>query len=89
MMPGWSIDVGNFANETEADPEDTPIVKLKGTVVTGILDMRGTFDLHGTLLNTFRPVEGEGPLYYGGGPDAFNATIGFLTTAPSVLYCNW
>jgi len=78
LMPGWSIDVGNFDNEQAGNPEDTPKIKLKGTIVAGILDVRGTADVHGTLLMTFRPVEGEGPLFYGGLTDAFNTTIGYF-----------
>jgi hypothetical protein len=77
-MPGWSADMGNFANEQAADPEDTPKVKLKGTIVAGILDIRGTADLWGTLLMTFQPTVDEGPLFYGGLTDAFNTTIGYF-----------
>ena len=58
-MPGWSLDVGNFANDWDPlNPQNTAKVKLKGTIVAGILDVRGTADVHGTLLMTFRPVEG-------------------------------
>lgn len=78
MLPGWSVDVGNFANEQADDPDDTARIRLSGTVVAGILDIRGTADLHGTLLMTFQPVEGEGPLHFGGKPDAFNTTIGYF-----------
>jgi hypothetical protein len=78
LMPGWSADMGSFSNEQEADPEDTPKVKLKGTIVAGILDIRGTADLHGTLLMTFRPTADSGPLFYGGLTDAFNTTIGYF-----------
>jgi len=81
FMPGWSVDVGNFSNEVASDPEDTPTIKLRGTIIVGILDVRGTADVLGTLLNTYRPIEGEGPLYYGGSPDAFNATIGYFGSA--------
>lgn len=78
LLPGWSVDVGNFTNEQNADPTLTPKVKLKGTIIAGILDVRGTADVHGTLLMTFRPTEGQGPLYYGGLTDAFNTTIGYF-----------
>ena len=78
LMIGWSVDVGNFTNEQDADPDLTPKVKLKGTIVAGIIDVRGTADVFGTLLMTYRPVSGEGPLYYGGLPDAFNSTIGYF-----------
>ncbi|MCH8343633.1 MAG: hypothetical protein IH983_06570 [Planctomycetes bacterium] len=78
LMPGWSADVGNFTNEQDVDPTLTPKVKLKGTIVAGILDVRGTADVHGTLLMTFRPQAGVGPLFYGGLTDAFNTTIGYF-----------
>ncbi len=78
LLPGWSADIGNFTNEQAVDPEDTPKVKLKGTIVAGILDVRGTADVFGTMLMTFRPTEESGPLAYGGLPDAFNTTIGYF-----------
>jgi hypothetical protein len=78
LMPGWSIDVGNFTNQQDVDPTLTPKVKLKGTIIAGILDVRGTADVFGTLLMTFRPTLGQGPLYYGGLPDVFNTTIGYF-----------
>jgi hypothetical protein len=46
-----------------------------------VLDIRGTADVEGTLLMTFRPLEGAGPLSYGGKPDAFNTTIGYFGPA--------
>lgn len=78
LTPGWSVDVGNFNNEQAANPEDTASVKLRGTIIAGILDVRGTADVHGTLLMTFRPVAGQGPLFYDGQPDMFNTTIGYF-----------
>jgi hypothetical protein len=78
LLPGWSVDVGNFDNTQAADPGDTPTVKLKGTIIAGILDARGTVEVEGTLMMTFRPVEGSGPLFYGGQTDAFNTTIGYF-----------
>ena len=78
MMPGWSVDVGSFTNETSDDPDATPRVDLRGLIVAGILDIRGTASVEGTLLMTFRPVAGEGPLFYDGQTDAFNTTIGYF-----------
>lgn len=78
LMPGWSLDVGNFVNEVAADPEDTPVIKLNGVIIAGIFDVRGTAEVNGTLMMTFRPAVGEGPLHYGGQPDAFNTTIGYF-----------
>ncbi len=79
MMPGWSVDVGSFTNEVVADDLDaTPRVELRGVIVAGILDIRGTALVEGTLLMTFRPTPGEGPLFYDGQADAFNTTIGYF-----------
>lgn len=78
MMPGWSIDVGNFSNEQADDWENTPVVNLRGVIIAGVLDARGTVDVFGTLLMTFRPVEGTGPLFYGGSTDQFNTTLGYF-----------
>jgi hypothetical protein len=72
MLPGWSVDVGNFDSNMS-----TPIT-LTGTIVAGVIDIRGAAEVHGTVMTTFRPIEGEGPLYYGGTPDAFNTTFGYF-----------
>ncbi len=72
LLPGWSVDVGAFTNDEAIG------VKLNGTIVAGLLDLRGVVDVHGTILATFRPVEGEGPLFYGGDTDDFNTTIGYF-----------
>ena len=72
LLPGWSVDVGNFDSDTSTT------VKLTGTIVTGLIDIRGSADVHGTLMTTFRPTETEGPLFYGGTPDAFNTTLGYF-----------
>ena len=71
FMPGWSMDAGSFTNEA-------PKVKLKGTIIAGVFDIRGTADVFGTLLMTYRPVALDGPLFYGGLVDAFNTTIGYF-----------
>ncbi|MFM7050647.1 MAG: hypothetical protein ACKOYN_00735 [Planctomycetota bacterium] len=83
LMPGWSVDVGNFRNELETDPNGgsslyRPRVNLKGTCVAGVLDIRGTADVLGTLLMTFRPIPGQGALYYNGQPALFNTTLGYF-----------
>lgn len=78
MMPGWSVDVGNFSNQQSADPDLTPRVKLKGTIIAGVMDIRGTADVLGTMLMTYRPVAGQGPLFYAGQPESFNTTLGYF-----------
>jgi len=78
MLPGWSVDVGNFTNEVAADPDLTARVKLKGTIIAGVLDVRGTADVEGTLLMTYRPIGGQGALAYNGKPESFNTTLGYF-----------
>jgi hypothetical protein len=82
LLPGWSVDVGNFRNELENDPSGSgqyrPRVNLKGTCVAGIMDIRGTADVFGTLLMTYRPIPGVGALYYNGQPALFNTTLGYF-----------
>jgi hypothetical protein len=77
-MAGWSVDVGNFNNEVNPDPALTPRVNFRGCIIAGLMDVRGTADVFGTMLNTFHPVANDGPLFFGGLPDAFNATIGYF-----------
>jgi len=72
LMPGWSVEIGTFQND------ETVGVKLTGTIVTGLIDLRGVIDVYGAILSTYRPVEGEGPLYYGGESASFNTTIGYF-----------
>ena len=72
LMPGWSVEIGAFQNDESIG------VNLTGTIISGLLDLRGVVDVHGVILSTYRPVEGEGPLFYGGEADAFNTTIGFF-----------
>ena len=78
LLPGWSAGIVAFTSDQEADPVDIPEVKLKGTIVAGTLEARGTLDFHGTLMTTFRAVAGEGPLFYGGHPSDFKTAIGFF-----------
>ena len=72
LMPGWSVEIGAFTNDEAVG------INLQGTIVTGLLDLRGVVNVYGAILSTFRPVLGEGPLFYGGNPDAFNTTIGYF-----------
>jgi hypothetical protein len=78
MMPGWSVDVGSFTNETSENLDESPRVDLRGVIIAGILDIRGTAEVQGTLLMTFKPIVGQGPLFYDGQTDAFNTTIGYF-----------
>ncbi len=78
FLPGSSVVVSNFIDAQNPDPSPAPWVNLRGCIVAGTLAARGTVDIRGTVLTTFHPVAGEGPLFYGGLPDAFKTAIGYL-----------
>jgi len=72
LAPNFSVDVGNFENADEK-------VEMQGTIVAGVLDVRGQAEITGALLMTFKPVVGQGPLFYGGTASAFNTTLGYFS----------
>jgi len=75
MLPGWSVDAGSF-------DAFAPRMKLKGTIVAGVMDIRGRAEIRGTLLMTYRPARNEGPLRVMGSinVDRFNTTIGYFSS---------
>lgn len=77
MLPNYSVDIGTFNSPPEQD------VRLQGAVIAGVLDARGNTEIVGTLLLTFNPEHGEGPLrdVFGnpvGNPAGFNASLGYF-----------
>lgn len=84
MLPGYSVDIGSFNSPTDtfSGGPQAQNVQLNGTVVAGVLDVRGNANIDGTLLLTFAPVAGQGPLEYlgepVGNPAQFNATLGYF-----------
>lgn len=77
MLPNFSVDVGTFNSPEEQD------VELKGAIIAGVLDIRGNTEVDGSLILTYKPTHGEGPLVdlYGqpiGNPAGFNASIGYF-----------
>jgi len=84
MLPNYSVDIGSFNSPTDTF---SPLIKgqnvnLQGTIVAGVLDIRGNANVDGTLLLTFAPVAGEGPLQQNGqavgNPAGFNTSIGYF-----------
>ncbi len=77
MLPNQSVDIGAFNSPPEQD------VSLKGAIVAGVLDVRGNATIRGSLLLTFNPVHGEGPMADAAGnpignPAGFNASLGYF-----------
>jgi hypothetical protein len=77
MLPSYSVDIGAFNSPPEQD------VQLSGAIVAGVLDVRGNARINGSLLLTFKPVYGEGPLMDLNGvpignPAGFNTSLGYF-----------
>ena len=77
MAPQYSIDVGTFTQPASSNETTT----LDGTIVAGVLDIRGQAEINGSILTTFEPVPGEGVLVEGGSPANFNTTIGYFESS--------
>ncbi|VAX39879.1 hypothetical protein MNBD_PLANCTO03-2066, partial [hydrothermal vent metagenome] len=77
MLPNFSADVGTFNSPPEQE------IKLHGAIVAGVLDVRGNAEIEGSLLLTFAPIYGEGPMkdINGnpiGNPAGFNTSLGYF-----------
>jgi len=77
MMPQYSVDMGTFTEPTVADE----FVRLDGTIVAGVFDIRGTAVIDGSIITTYDPQPDQGPLAQGGNPAQFNTTIGYFASA--------
>jgi hypothetical protein len=77
FAPQYSVDIGTFTQPTSA----AEVTQLDGTIVAGVLDIRGQAVIDGTLISTYEPVVGDGPLTYGGNPASFNTTIGYFESS--------
>jgi hypothetical protein len=87
MLPNYSVDIGSFNSPTDTyTGSNAPVgqnVNLSGTIVAGVLDARGNTTINGTLMLTYAPSAGEGPLrdLMGnpiGNPADFNSTLGYF-----------
>jgi len=84
MLPNYSVDIGSFNSPTDtfSGGPTGQNVQLKGTIVAGVLDARGNTRIEGTLMMTFAPTAGEGPLGSNGqavgNPANFNSTLGYF-----------
>lgn len=80
MAPHYSVEMGTFVSP--ADSNET--VKLTGTIVTGMLDMRGQVKVTGTILTTFEPTSDVGPVIGETSPQ-FNTTLGYFPSSAGDL----
>jgi hypothetical protein len=88
MLPNYSVDVGSYDAPTDAytgsGAPASQNVQLRGSIVAGVMDIRGNARVDGALFMTFAPVYGQGPLQQNGtavgNPANFNSTIGYFGT---------
>lgn len=80
LAPHFSVEMGTFI--APDDIQET--VEMSGTIVTGVLDMRGQVKIIGTLLTTFNPVSNTGPVIGETSPQ-FNTTLGYFSSASGDL----
>jgi hypothetical protein len=86
MLPNYSVDIGSYDAPTDAyTASGAPAsqnVQLRGSIVAGVMDIRGNARVDGALFMTFAPVYGQGPLSQNGtavgNPANFNSTIGYF-----------
>lgn len=89
MLPNYSVDLGQFNAPTDTYADGTgpasQNIQLKGTIVAGVLDVRGNALIDGAMFLTYAPSPGQGPLqHFGqpvGNPANFNATLGYFGPA--------
>lgn len=75
LAPHYSIEMGTFIS-----PHDnSETVKLSGTIVAGIIDMRGQVKVRGTIVTTFEPKSDTGPVIGATSPQ-FNSTLGYFSS---------
>lgn len=80
IAPQYSIEMGTFNNPNDADET----VKLTGTIVAGIIDMRGQVTVDGSLLTTYEPKTGDLPVLLDEAAN-YNTTLGYFNTASGDL----
>lgn len=86
MVPNYSVDLGTFNSPTDTYSGPSPPlaqdIRLKGTIIAGVLDARGNTTIDGAILMTFAPQAGVAPMVQRGAaignPANFNASFGYL-----------
>ncbi|MEM8781256.1 MAG: EF-hand domain-containing protein [Planctomycetota bacterium] len=83
VLPHFSVEMGSF-DEAYSNSET---VELSGTVVAGLIDMRGQVNVNGTVVTTFEPLSDTGPVIGNTSPQ-FNTTLGYFDGSAGDLEAN-
>ena len=77
MAPQHSLDIGTFTDPNSG----SEVTYLDGTIVSGVMDIRGQAEVNGSIISTYEPVPGQGVMKEGGNPANFNTTLGYFESA--------
>ena len=80
LAPQYSIEMGTFVSPYDS----SEVIKLSGTIVAGLIDMRGQVEIDGQLLTTFEPKSNTGPVIGDTSPQ-FNTTLGYFSASQGDL----
>ena len=80
LAPHMSVELGTFV----APSDSNETVNLSGTIVAGVLDMRGQVKINGSIITTFEPISNTGPVLGETSPQ-FNTTLGYFSAAQGDL----
>lgn len=80
LAPQYSIEMGTFV----APYDSSEVIELSGTIVAGVIDMRGQVNIDGQLITTFEPKSNTGPVIGETSPQ-FNTTLGYFGAADGDL----
>ena len=80
LTPHYSIEMGSFFDAASTNE----VVNLSGTIVAGVLDLRGQIELNGTILTTFEPMSNQAPVVGNTSPQ-FNTTLGYFPSSSGDL----
>ncbi|MEM9413862.1 MAG: hypothetical protein AAGA29_00105 [Planctomycetota bacterium] len=76
LLPQYSVEMGTFLAPHDGQEK----IELTGTIVAGLIDMRGQVEINGSLLTTFNPQRNTGPVLGDTSPQ-FNTTLGYFSAA--------
>lgn len=93
MAPQFSVDIGQYNAPSATHPDISNAqeqnVQLQGTIIAGVIDVRGNTTIDGSLIATYDPEYGQGQMsQYGqpvGNPANYNITLGYFATADGDL----
>ena len=74
LLPHVSVEMGSF----DQPAGDGEVLELSGTIVAGLIDMRGQVTVNGSVITTFEPISGVSPVVGDTSPQ-FNTTLGYFS----------